>query len=170
MTTAPTSRSCSWAVSTRRRHKQGLRTFAALVFIQLVLLSSSGSTMNAQQPAATGALSGRVIADSTSRPVAGAMIAIGETGRSALSDSAGVFSTVGIPSGIHIVRVRALGFAPFEQRIRFDWGQRVEYRRCLDRAAADDCRRQGRRSTSAIVPEGLRRSSTHGDGTFSRYH
>ena len=118
MMTAPTNRSCSSAVSPR--------TFAALVLIQLVLLSSSSSTTNAQQVAATGALSGRVIADSTSRPVAGAMIAIGETGRSAQSDSAGAFTTVGIPSGIHIVRVRALGFAPFEQRVRFDSGQRVE--------------------------------------------
>ena len=53
------------------------------------------------------------------------MIAIGETGRSAQSDSAGAFTAVGIPAGIHVVRVRALGFALYEQRMRFDSGQRV---------------------------------------------
>ena len=126
MTSAPAGRTWSSAVSVLLYHTLGIRTFAALVLMQLVLLTLPSAMMNAQQVPATGALAGRVIADSTSRPVAGAMIAIGETGRSAQSDSAGLFTAVGIPSGIHIVRVRALGFAPFEQRIRFDSGQRVD--------------------------------------------
>ena len=75
MTTAPTNRSCFWAVSALLRNKQGLRAFAAPVLIPFVLLSSFSSTMHAQQIAATGALSGGVIADSISRPVAGAMLA-----------------------------------------------------------------------------------------------
>ncbi|WP_373059174.1 carboxypeptidase regulatory-like domain-containing protein, partial [Gemmatimonas sp.] len=71
-------------------------------------------------------MSGRVMENSTSRPVVGALITIGATGRNARSDSAGAFAAVGVAVGVHTVSVRALGFAAFEQRIQFDAGQRLE--------------------------------------------
>ena len=97
-----------------------------LVLLQLVSLSAASSAIVAQQLTATGTMSGRVMEDSTSRPVAGALITIGATGRIARSDSAGAFAAVGVPVGVHLVTVRALGFAAFEQRIQFDSGQRLE--------------------------------------------
>ncbi|MCE2901055.1 MAG: carboxypeptidase regulatory-like domain-containing protein [Gemmatimonas sp.] len=78
----------------------------------------------AQPPPAT--LSGRVVEDSSSRPVAGAQITIGATGRAVLSDSLGAFTAVGVPVGVHIVGVRAVGYVPTELRMVFGEGQRIE--------------------------------------------
>jgi hypothetical protein len=82
------------------------------------------SALVAQPPTAT--LSGRVVEDSTSRPVAGAQITVGTTGLTVLSDSVGAFTAVAIPAGVHTVSVRAVGFAPIEQRMAFGEGQRID--------------------------------------------
>ncbi len=103
------------------------------MLLQLGWLSSSRVTIAAQQPPATGALSGRVIVDSTALPVADALITIGATGRTAGSDRAGAFVAVGLPVGVHTVTVRALGFSVFELRIQLDTGQRLEVDMALTR-------------------------------------
>lgn len=104
--------------------QRGRRRVFRSVVAALVMLPVWLGVVVAQPPAAT--LSGRVVEDSTSRPVAGARITIGATGRTVLSDSVGAFTAVGVPVGVHAVGVRAVGYVPTELRMAFGEGQRIE--------------------------------------------
>ena len=76
--------------------------------------------------AQSAVLVGRVVEDSTSRPVAGAQIVIGTVTKTAISDSSGAFILSDVPVGLYTVLVRAVGFTPFEQRLVFRSGERID--------------------------------------------
>lgn len=71
-------------------------------------------------------LAGRVLEDSTSRPVARAQIIVGALSRNVVSDSTGSFTMADVPAGLHTVRIRALGFVPVEQRLVFRADDRID--------------------------------------------
>jgi hypothetical protein len=80
----------------------------------------------ARRTAAQGELQGRVIAaDSGSRPLAGAVIAIARIGKSATSDSSGRFRLVDLPAGAHAVVVRLLGFRAESTVVEIDADETV---------------------------------------------
>lgn len=81
-------------------------------------------------PALLGAqqsvLRGRVLADSTERPVAGARIEFPQLGLSAVSDSAGRFRIAGIAPGVHALQVRVIGFGPAVTTLAFTGRDSIE--------------------------------------------
>jgi hypothetical protein len=97
-----------------------------------VLSVGTGSLLAAQgaNPPATRELlatfSGAVLADSTERPIAGAVITIDALGRSTRSDSLGQFSLAGLPAGTHRAVVRAVGYDLLSLDVVLSAGQRLE--------------------------------------------
>lgn len=69
---------------------------------------------------------GRVLTDSTERPVAGATVALDALQLQAVSDSIGNVVIVGITPGTHLLVVRRIGFTPISSRITFSAGATVE--------------------------------------------
>lgn len=69
---------------------------------------------------------GTVLADSTERPIADAVVTVGATGSAARTDSLGRFAVVALPPGLHRIRVRAVGFEPLETTVTLRPGQRLE--------------------------------------------
>ncbi len=69
-----------------------------------------GTTPMAAQ--ASGAIGGRVRDAGTTQPIANAQITIDEGGRGAVTSADGRFRVRVIRSGIHTVRVRAIGYRP----------------------------------------------------------
>ena len=82
------------------------RVFAALSVLALPLvLAAAVPTLASAQ---TGRVAGSV-ADSASRPIAGAQVSVVGTARQAISDDAGRFLIVGVPAGSYEVRAQRLG-------------------------------------------------------------
>lgn len=79
-----------------------------------------------QMYAQSAVLAGRVVEDSTARPVAGAQIVIGTASKTAISDSSGAFMLSDVPVGLYTVLVRAVGYTPFEQRLVFRPSERID--------------------------------------------
>jgi len=71
-------------------------------------------------------LKGRVFAESTMRPIAGAEITISDLGKSVIADEKGRFAILDISPGIYSVRVRHIGYARFESRLQFVSGETLE--------------------------------------------
>src|SRR5690606_22084258 len=59
----------------------------------------------------TGTVTGSVIEQSTTRPLPGAQVVIGETGLGALTDARGRYQILNVPAGQHTVQVQIIGFA-----------------------------------------------------------
>jgi hypothetical protein len=78
------------------------------VFLLLGLLPAG---LSSQPGPRTAILYGSVLTDPGDRPVAGAEVRVGPT-LSARTDSAGDFTIVGIPAGVHQVLVRHVGHQP----------------------------------------------------------
>lgn len=69
---------------------------------------------------------GRVLTDSTERPIIGADIVVADDQITATTDSAGRFRLPAISAGKHLVSVRRLGFKPIEAAITFAPGDTLE--------------------------------------------
>jgi hypothetical protein len=69
---------------------------------------------------------GAVLADSSERPIAGAVIAIDSLGRTTRTDSLGQFTLAGLPAGTHRATVRAVGHDPLTVDLVLTRGQRLE--------------------------------------------
>lgn len=80
--------------------------------IALLFMSGLPVTVESQ-----GSIAGRVLADSTRVPIAGAEVIIAGAARQALSDSAGRFILRDVPSGILVLFTRAPGFRPDTSRV-----------------------------------------------------
>ena len=68
---------------------------------------------------AQGEIRGRVLADSTGVPVGGAELRLLGLSSNVTSDSAGRFALAGIPTGGHLLVVRAVGFAADTSEVEF---------------------------------------------------
>jgi hypothetical protein len=88
------------------------------VFVAPVARSSvqSDSGPAVQMMRGVGRLRGSVVGAS-SRPIPGARVSMWGTGIEVTSDADGKFSLTGLPSGTHMVEVRAVGFTPATQAV-----------------------------------------------------
>ena len=85
------------------------RSWACCLVVAVAVPAALGS----QVPGAT--LAGRVVQKGdTSQPVPGAQIILASNARHVVTDSSGSYLIGGIPTGVHHVLVRALGFRPVE--------------------------------------------------------
>ncbi len=71
---------------------------------------------------------GGVIVDSLGRPLADAEVILGATESRTRSDAQGRFSMANLDPGSHLLRVRLIGYRPYETRIRVAYGQRATLR------------------------------------------
>jgi TonB-linked SusC/RagA family outer membrane protein len=76
------------------------------IFLTMLALLVSAATAQAQTG---GRITGRVSA-ADGRPLQGVQVGVSETGRGALSDTAGRFTIVNVPAGSHTVIARTLGY------------------------------------------------------------
>jgi hypothetical protein len=80
----------------------------------LLALLLIAAPVAAQQPIT---FQGMVVDASSAEPVPGAVLALGETGRQAISDEAGRFTFVRAPSGMHLLRAQRYGYLDLEVRV-----------------------------------------------------
>ena len=76
--------------------------------------------------AQTASLRGRVLTDSTERPIAGVVVSIDELKLQATSDSLGNCLLSGIKPGAHIIMAKRIGFGALATRVRFATGDALE--------------------------------------------
>ncbi len=72
--------------------------------------------------AQSATMHGKVLTDSTERPIAGVLVSIPELKLQATTDSLGNYVIANIPFGAHIVSVRKIGFGPLSSRLVFAGG------------------------------------------------
>jgi hypothetical protein len=77
---------------------------------------------------------GVVVTDSSHEPIVGAEIALPDAGKSAVTDSHGVFKISGIASGEHQILVRRIGYGAADTKLMFNGHETVERRVVLGRA------------------------------------
>ncbi len=65
----------------------------------------------------TGTVTGTVIEQSTTRPLPGAQVVLGETGLGALTDARGRYQILNVPAGQHVVQVQIIGYAEASQTV-----------------------------------------------------
>jgi len=87
--------------------RSGARRLDAAAFIALVSLVAMSAKASAQ-----GEWQGRVLADTTRQPVAGARLLVSRLAVSAVTDSSGRFRITGLSPGTHLVITSALGYRP----------------------------------------------------------
>lgn len=71
-------------------------------------------------------LAGKVVADSSERPIANVEITLPGLGRTARSDSGGNFRVAGLKAGLHEVVIRMVGYESISTSLRFESGKTVE--------------------------------------------
>jgi hypothetical protein len=98
------------------------------------LKAPSARAIAATAATARASFSGVVIADSTHAPIAGADVSLVDLGRSVISDAKGAFRLEGIPSGVHQLRVRAVGYGAADAQLAFTENEGIERRVVLGRA------------------------------------
>jgi hypothetical protein len=114
-------------------------------------------------------LAGRVLSDSSERPLMGATLTIAALRLSVTTDSLGRFRLTGIAPGRQVLLVSQLGFASLETSMSFAPRDTVEADILLTPAAAGGAQRVEKVTvTAAAVPHGLedferRRRTANGD-------
>ena len=86
----------------------------------------------ASTPGDSAALTGQVIASETRAPIAGATVQMMGTRLTTTTDSAGRFVLTGLPPGVVMVEVRAIGYASGNWRLTLKPGQVIDHRFDLD--------------------------------------
>ncbi|MGI8510671.1 MAG: TonB-dependent receptor plug domain-containing protein, partial [Gemmatimonadaceae bacterium] len=105
-----------------------------LVLTSVAALALATSVASAQT---TAVLRGRIIEASTQQPAAGARVQITGTTLGAVTNAAGEYTIVNVPSGPQRITVRRLGFAPLERPLTIVAGQTLTENFNLSTAAAD---------------------------------
>lgn len=95
--------------------------------LSTLALMTTASAAVAQQPggsaAATGIVSGQVVAVNGRAPLLGAQVAISGTTLRAVAAGDGRFVIRNVPAGTHSVRAQLLGYAPLEQTVTVTAGE-----------------------------------------------
>ncbi len=124
--------------------RRGFRRASAALALAPAVLSPAAALIAAalphasaaQQPAATGVITGRVVDRAGNTPVAAAQVFVVGTTRSAVTDDNGAFRISGVAAGTAQVRVRRLGYALSSQSATVQAGASVTLAFALDRAQA----------------------------------
>ena len=86
----------------------------------------------ASTPGDSAALTGQVIASETRAPIGGATVQMMGTRLMTTTDSAGRFALTGLPLGVVMLEVRAIGYASGNWRLTLKPGQVIDHRFDLD--------------------------------------
>ena len=86
----------------------------------------------ASTPGDSAAVTGQVIASETRAPIGGATVQVMGTRLTTSTDSAGRFALGGLPPGVVMLEVRAIGYASGNWRVTLKPGQVMEHRFDLD--------------------------------------
>ena len=127
------------------------------------------TTAVAQKPSKLATMSGKILADSSERPIVGAQIAVPALGLTTTSDSLGTFRLTGIGVGRHLITVIHLGFEQLKTYVTFAASGTVDADIVLTPMATNAAQRVGTVTVTAdAVPRGLvdferRRQSGIGD-------
>jgi hypothetical protein len=89
--------------------------------VALVVIGLCPAALTAQ-----ASLRGRVLTDSTERPIAGVVVSIVDLKLQATTDALGSFIITNIVPGAHIVSVRKIGFGPLSSRLTFGTHDAIE--------------------------------------------
>lgn len=92
------------------------------VMIGAIALSAAVSVAAAQE----ATLKGKVLTDSTERPISGVIVAIDALKLTVTTDSAGDFVLRGIKAGAYVVTAKKIGFGALATRVRFTPSETVE--------------------------------------------
>jgi TonB-linked SusC/RagA family outer membrane protein len=79
-----------------------------------IMLAAAASPLAAQ---ATGTIRGRVVESGSQRPLTGVQVSVAGSARGTLTNSAGDFLLVGVPTGSRVIRAQSIGYAPAEQTV-----------------------------------------------------
>ncbi|MDQ3605871.1 MAG: SusC/RagA family TonB-linked outer membrane protein, partial [Gemmatimonadota bacterium] len=93
---------------------------ALLVAAVAATLGLSITPLSAQT---TGTIRGRVVEAGTLRPLSGVQVSVPGTGRGALTNAAGDYLLVGVPTGSRTVRAQLIGYANLEQAVTVGEGE-----------------------------------------------
>ena len=99
--------------SASRSHRHAGRSLP--VTLSVLLLLTTAAVGGSQT---TGQIYGRVVEAESERPVSGAVIEVAAIGMRALTSESGDFILVGVPTGIHELRVERIGFHPVVLHVR----------------------------------------------------
>ena len=111
--------------------------------------------VSANAASAQGSISGRVLADSTRAPVAGAEIFLRGTTRVVTTDSAGKYSLRDLPRGVITLITRAVGFTPDSLRAEVFDDESVSRDVILKRSVTTLGEVRVREAAPALVPAKL---------------
>ena len=92
--------------------------------------------LGAQQPVATGTITGRVLEQGTNAPLAAVQVFVAGTTRGATTNEAGTYRILGVTPGSVQVRVRRLGYESTVQTVAVAAGQTATLDFTIGRAAA----------------------------------
>lgn len=100
------------------------RTLA--LWVTPVLAAALAFPQAQAQVAQPATLRGRVVSDTTMRPIADAEVYLPTLEKSARTDAKGAFRILGIPPGTHRVRARRLSYAMYDVSVVFGDGETVD--------------------------------------------
>jgi TonB-linked SusC/RagA family outer membrane protein len=101
-----------------------------------VAVALTAPVLGAQQPVATGTITGRVLEQGTNTPLAAAQVFVAGTTRGATTNEAGTYRILGVAPGTVQVRVRRLGYESIVQTVVVAAGQTATQDFTIGRAAA----------------------------------
>ncbi|MQA92408.1 MAG: TonB-dependent receptor plug domain-containing protein [Gemmatimonas sp.] len=108
----------------RSRSRASATPVRLIALVAAAVASAMGSgSVEAQE---TGTVRGRVVAESTLRPLIGAQVSISEVGRGALTNQNGEFLLVGVPAGEHVVAAQMIGYGTLEQSTTVSNGEAAQ--------------------------------------------
>ena len=88
--------------------------------------------------ARSATFTGRVVADTTNLPIAGANVYLSGTGLTVFTNDSGAFRLSDVPPGAHEVTVRKVGYGPLTTTVTFPERRRVDRRIVLTRVTVLD--------------------------------
>ncbi len=113
------------------------RLHAALLVAAIVSVGALLPRSTLAQSGTGARVAGEVRADSTGRPVAGAVVSVAGSDRTTRTDTLGGFVLAGVPPGTPTLTVRAIGFAAREVPLRLADGDSIDVAVRLTRASPE---------------------------------
>ncbi|MDF1504175.1 SusC/RagA family TonB-linked outer membrane protein [Roseisolibacter sp. H3M3-2] len=104
--------------------------------LPLAVVAIVAPAAGAQQPAATGTITGTVTEQGSNAPLAAVQVQVVGTTRGAITNDAGVYRILGVAPGAVQVRVRRLGYEPATQGVTVAAGATATANFAIGRAAA----------------------------------
>ncbi len=90
---------------------------AFLLALVLIVIAAPPAPSQADDPTATGVITGRILAEQTGRPLSPANVVLAGTSLGTISHEDGTFTLEAVPAGEHLLRVTFMGYEAVERRL-----------------------------------------------------